>query len=181
MRVGFDVDGVIANFTVAFTRLAHDIGEKTNLVRQEDQQEWKFPFHVDRVWREVERTQNWWMTLDPLVDEAEIAFINDCIATKYTCFITNRKQTAGLPIEEQTRQWLRGIGINASNVFAVDHKGPLCGALALDWFVEDKIANLESIRDGGVLAIARSWAYNERWQGRRVSHLTQLREVNARE
>ena len=176
MRVGFDVDGVLANFTRAFTKLASNIGEDTGEVQQEDQREWNFPFHVDRVWREVARTQNWWMTLDPLVDNFEIDYINELIRTEEAVyFITNRHESdIGLPVVEQTRLWLRGIGIDTGNVLAVERKGPVCAALDLDWFVDDKIENLESILRSGVFAIARAWSYNEDWSGNFVTHLTQL-------
>ena len=163
MRVGLDVDGVVASFGESFTALAEQMGLKgAYFTPQEEQEKWSFPFHVDPVWAVIGQSMNWWMTLRPLVDEEEVRALNRLIRDNSVYFITNRGRIAGLPVEDQTRLWLQSIGVHAEHVIATNRKGPLCGALDLEWFIEDKVENLEDIQAHGVTAIARRWKYNER-------------------
>ena len=60
-------------------------------------------------------------------------------------FITNRRQGAGFPIEQQTQMWLSDLGIQFPTVIVTKDKGPIVAALELDVFVDDKYANMVSI------------------------------------
>lgn len=162
-RIGFDVDGVLADFVSAFTGLAVDLGVAKEVTMPENQQSWEFDFDTNLVWKTIKATPNWWMTLEPLVTYDEIVLLNKLIESNSVYFITNRGRTRGLGIEDQTRHWLHSMGIKAEHVIATKRKGALAKALDLQWFVEDSLTNLQDIQDNGVLAIARQWPHNKQW------------------
>ena len=151
MRVGFDVDGVLANFTWAFSREAHILDPLIPIIGNSAQETWRFPWSnrfYDKVWDEVDNTYNWWMGLEPLVTQEEINAINFLINNHDVFFITNRKRTKGYSAETQTRLWLQSIGILADHATVIatnSSKGLLCSALDLETFIDDKPKNVEDI------------------------------------
>lgn len=168
MRVGFDVDGVLADFTWSFSTLAYAIEVKENLYREiynkpttkevwitknSEQQTWRFAWDnkfYSQVWDAVDDSYNWWMGLEPLVTEEEINAINYLIKNHDVFFITNRKRTKGYSAETQTRLWLQSIGLLAdhSTVIATNSsKGLLCSALDIETFIDDKPTNVIEIRE----------------------------------
>ena len=121
LRIGIDVDGVLANFRAAFHQTAvgclrHDVGniddlKSTEALADED---------VARVWAEISRTPNWWMNLQPY-EQDQIARLYDLTraATWEVFFLTKRPASAGDSIQFQTQWWLERQGFYLPAVVTV--------------------------------------------------------------
>lgn len=166
--IGIDLDGVLTEFCYPFTRLAREINVWGNAAyRTPEQDRWSFPFDAERVWRAVDDTYNWWMTLPPLALPEEIEMLNGAIDRHDgVAFITSRRHTKGFPVETQARLWLQSVGIHADErcpVIATKAKGIACQHLDVNVFLDDKPENLADLQRSGVLAVMRRWRYNRFW------------------
>lgn len=184
-KYGLDVDGCYADFTYGFTRLAAEMGLVPAPWRADVQDVWNFnqdrttPGMVVRfddapVWAELNSRWNWWMTLEPLVDEREVNLTNELIDGADVYFITARGSTAGLSTEQQTIGWLRGINVNVDRATVIAcstaQKGPIAAALKITAFLDDNLDNLYALDATGIaLPVAMTRKYNERWTGERAS------------
>lgn len=189
MRVAIDVDGVLADFTYAFTDIAVELGVLSRRRHCSEQDTWHFergrePFNADLVWEEFKRRWNWWMTLEPFPDiEATIPFLNQAIAEHDVFFVTSRVPTRGLAVDAQSRYWLEGLGINMPHaglvVVPTGQKGQVCKGLRIDVAIDDCPANLCDLRNHGIQSLARSWQYNRypEWRGFGVRNLGEFLEV----
>ena len=178
LKVLFDVDGVLADFTLAFTSLAKELGIIKHSWKQSEQITWDLPFHVDPVWREVNQRMNWWMTLEPLIGIEEIDLINRAIYEHEVFFITNRHDPdRGLSVEAQTMHWLDSVGVDvgSAEVFRTDDKAKLATNLHLDLGIDDNLANLLNLsKVPGFTPVALTWPYNKDFTGCRVSSVSQF-------
>jgi hypothetical protein len=122
--IAFDIDGVLANFTRGFTRIAHQL-YGTPVGDTESQQTWNFEefpeLRLDKVkaafdgpvWTAVKTSPDFWARLDPK-NPSVMPRINR-IANKV--FITNRP---GINTKEQSIQFLETWGIENPRVIVVD-------------------------------------------------------------
>ena len=144
LRIGLDVDGVLANFRAAFHEAAvhclrHDIRDvedlkSTDALADED---------VKRVWERIGRTTNWWMGLQPYEPD-QIARLYDLTraATWEVFFLTKRPPSAGDSVQFQTQWWIERQGFYLPAVVTVPgSRGELANALRLDLVVDDLVLN----------------------------------------
>lgn len=137
LRLGFDVDGVLADFQTALGGTRQDLtGIETGLVSARE-----LPtIELKRAWRQIIRTPNWWTTLD--------AYEPDQIARLYELsrqhrwevfFLTKRPRTAGDTVQVQTQWWIEQQGFYLPSVATVPNsRGDIAGALRLDLIVDDQ-------------------------------------------
>lgn len=165
MRALIDIDGVLAEFTYPFLRVAKELGIVRWAHGTAEQSSWAFDFRVAPVWDTIDWTYNWWMTLPPLVSEDEVAQLNRLSKITGVYYITNRHSTAGLSAEEQSYHWLRSIGIDVVSwqVIATKDKAATAADLDIDVALDDKVENLQALKNAGVAAVARRWKYNREW------------------
>ena len=177
MRILFDVDGVMADFTPAFTKVAARQGKIPAPIESADQPDWHFDFPVDSVWDEIDNTYNWWMTLDPLVNEEEVWMVNKVAKEHGVLFITNRnKDGKGFPVATQTRLWLSCIGIDTRfvDVICTDDKAETAKKYEVDLAIDDKPNNIVALRDAGIKTIRRAWRYNNFMTGEWVPSVNEF-------
>lgn len=98
---------------------------------------------LDRVWRAIESTPNYWTTLRP-IDLDAIRRIRD-MAERHrweVFFITQRPATGGDTVQRQTQRWLIAQGFDMPSVIVVSRsRGKLAAALHLDYLVDDSPKN----------------------------------------
>jgi phosphoglycolate phosphatase-like HAD superfamily hydrolase len=106
LRLGIDIDGVLADFRAAFRKASKSsIGHAI-----EDQGDPKASAslgqrEVKRVWEQIARTPNWWMTLEPYEpDQVARLYQLTRAAGWEVFFLTNRPASAGDTVQFQT-QW----------------------------------------------------------------------------
>lgn len=151
LRIGIDVDGVIADFRTAFHATAvrclrRDVVDSEDLesagpLSAED---------VRRVWGHIARTQNWWMEVPP--------YEPDQIARLYSLtramgwevfFLTKRPPSAGDSLQFQTQWWIERFGFYLPAVLTVPgSRSDVANGLRLDIIIDDQIMNCVEVISG---------------------------------
>lgn len=165
LRIGFDMDGVLADFASAF----HDVearlfgpGPQLRAGEPEKEEEGQAaptdeldtrPDAVesvresrrrrDTIWRAIQSTPNFWETLQPC-DPAAVSRIHALMLEQHweVFFITQRPKTAGDTVQRQTQRWLVAQGFDLPSVLALGgSRGAAAGALRLNYHVDDSPQN----------------------------------------
>ena len=147
LRLGFDIDGVLANFRAAFREAAIRIvrGEVEDVDPGEtpDSESSLSPEDVRRVWDYIAKTPNWWMEIDAYEPE-QIARLYNLTRTAgwEVFFMTKRPPSAGDSVQFQTQWWIERFGFYLPSVLTVPgSRGDVANALRLDLLVDDQLIN----------------------------------------
>lgn len=175
MKVAIDLDGVIFNFNEAFSRKAVEIGvENASIIHDSNEIKlWHWPTQqqgwsrkdLDRVWRSVDETPNWWLTLKPIIGSRTVETLNQVMGLHDVWFLTNRKNGPGFSAEAQSRLALECIGVKNPRVMCVEKKGEMAQALSISLAIDDNVDNLKDYAASNVYAVCRRWNYNHDWFG----------------
>ncbi len=169
LRVGFDMDGVLADFAAAY----HDVearlfgpaaptpaGDPENEVDQpraatteESAGEAKRAAREirrrhDAVWRAICETPGFWTTVQP-TDPGAVRRIHEMMLRHpwEVFFITQRPATAGDTVQRQTQRWLVRQGFDLPSVLVIPgSRGAAVGALRLDYHVDDSPTNCVDVK-----------------------------------
>lgn len=154
LRIGVDVDGVLADFRSAFRALArsHQPGESPGSTRliQDAQDAQAAPLaaiEVRRLWKVIAHTPNWWLQLKAY-EPAEIPRLFALARQNgwEVFFVTKRPKSAGDTVLVQTQWWLERHGFYMPAVVTVPgSRGELANALRLDLVLDDQIDNCAEV------------------------------------
>lgn len=169
MKVGIDVDGVLACFEAKYAPLLTKIsGIEFPKLGQPD---WPDTWYWDRAagvtkeqeaeaWKHIKESVDFWYSLP--VQPGAVEFL-DTLAAKCppeeVYFITQRM---GMWVQDQTAQWLEDhFGWRAPSVIISGQKGSVCKTLGLDLYIDDKIENCMDVRDNAPMThcymMAQPW------------------------
>jgi hypothetical protein len=167
LRIGFDMDGVFADFASAFrdvearvhgaeatlTPVQPDPGESfgvdaeppdpaPNLYEQRRRRE--------AVWAEIEATPDFWTTLKPIAEGAVRRLHALMLQHRWEVFfITQRPATAGETVQRQTQRWLVDQGFDYPSVLVIHgSRAAAAAALRLDFHVDDTTQHCLDIMTG---------------------------------
>jgi len=162
LRIGFDLDGVLADFASAFhaTEVRLFGTEVTAAADNEDEQPSadeaggstpaRDRSRRDAIWRQIVATEDFWTTLQP-IDPAAVRRIHDLMLRHRweVVFITQRPATSGDTVQRQTQRWLVAQGFDLPSVLVIaGSRGAAAGALRLDYLVDDSVTNcLDALSD----------------------------------
>ena len=155
MRIAFDCDGVLANFTTAFIRETIHITGKNLFLPEDDRNPPDWNYHLTRgytkeeirpVFAAISASPNFWLDLD---EESGCSTLRMCILDMMrfhdVYFVTNRQ---GEDAKWQTEQWLiLHLGIERPTVLISKEKGVVAKALNLDCYLDDNIENANDVAD----------------------------------
>lgn len=143
LRVGFDIDGVLAEFRGAFEAIARGPGATARADPEQAGAESLSEREIKRAWEIVRRTPNWWTTLPPC-EPGQIARLYGLSRRlKWeVVFMTRRPETVGEAVQFQTQWWIEQQGFYLPTVLTVPgSRGDLANALRLDMVVDDQLHN----------------------------------------
>jgi hypothetical protein len=170
LRVGFDLDGTVADMYFALRREAVKLfGEEVlhtpieaSRPQQAGQEQSPRPKAEDdqgaataiqelhltsrqqnQLWDHVREIENFWTTL-PELEPGIISRIAKTARDRRweVIFLTTRPSTKGDLVQVQSQQWLEAHGFQYPSVFVVHRsRGRIADALALDAFVDDRPEN----------------------------------------
>ena len=153
LRVGFDIDGVLADFRTAFRETAERCLRKPVAEDADDEQS-KTPLTADdirRVWDHIGKTPNWWMEV-PAYEPAQIARLYGLTraAGWEVFFMTKRPPSAGDSVQFQTQWWIERFGFYLPAVMTVPgSRGEVASGLRLDLIVDDQVINCAEVISAG--------------------------------
>jgi len=151
LRLGIDIDGVLADFRTAFRDAARDCLRREVLLDATDDKAPLGHTDIDRVWNHIARSPNWWMRV-PAYEPAQIANLYALSRSGQweVCFLTKRPASAGDAVQFQTQWWLEQQGFFLPAVMTVPgSRGELANALRLDLAIDDQFVNCAEIIGAG--------------------------------
>lgn len=171
LRVGFDLDGTVADMYSALRREAVKLfgeevlktaepvatapqsapHEQTAVPNADDDQAPSqvlqelhlTPRQQSQLWDHVKQIENFWLTL-PELEPGIISRIAKAAADRRweVIFLTTRPSTKGDLVQLQSQQWLDAHGFRYPSVYVVQRsRGKIADALQLDAFVDDRPEN----------------------------------------
>jgi FMN phosphatase YigB (HAD superfamily) len=160
LRIGFDMDGVLADFASAFHEIEVRLFgpdaplEMAQPEQEEERQEAASHQETvqasraarrrrDKVWREIESTSDFWVGLKPL-DSGAVRRIHELMLRHQweVFFITQRPKSEGETVQRQTQRWLVEQGFDLPSVLVLGgSRGAAANALRLNYHVDDSTQN----------------------------------------
>lgn len=154
LKIGFDVDGVLADFNENFVKLVIKVtGRNLFPAWPFDIPTWNYPEYygytkaeTTAVWNEIKRDAFFWQGLHEYPGNSQVmAQVNEEERAHGSeiYFVTNRM---GVEVKAQTERWLSSrlssyYGNGSPTVLISGHKGLVCRALELDVYIDDKWEN----------------------------------------
>ena len=148
LRVGFDIDGVVADFHRAFRATAAEIdAEDGDPERANDTPRPLDAEGMKRVWDRIASTSQWWLRLDPYEPEQITRLYRTSRERRWEVyFFTTRPASAGETPQFQTQWWLERNGFPLPSVLTIPgSRGEAASALKLDIAVDDRLTNCVDI------------------------------------
>lgn len=153
-RIGVDIDGVLANFCLAFMDLLVEVTGR-DLVPESVKENtrtipiWNWPAHYgytreeeQRAWDRVKESDEFWQTLKAMPGATELLDqLNHVNGDVY--FVTSR---LGNSAKRQTETWLRFYGAWEPTVLVnYGNKGKIAQGLQLTHFIDDNADNCKAV------------------------------------
>lgn len=146
LRIGFDLDGVVADFRTAFLEAAAKLLGRDAIRKPASPMpdlDAVSAADAKLVWKVITDTPNWWLGLAPY-EPAQIARLYQ-LARRFrweVSFLTSRIPTAGDSVQFQSQSWLEAYGFYMPAVVTVPgSRGEIANALRLDIIVDDQFLN----------------------------------------
>jgi hypothetical protein len=165
MRIGFDLDGVLADLHTPFVQMAvrlfptldarvvstADIGASPPDETHEPPTEAPGPppdvvlnrEQLDAVWRALTNTTDFWEGLKEIEAGAIDRLAKLADARRWeVMFLTSRPASAGRTVQRQSQRWLERQGFPLPSVYVVhSSRGRIADALELDVVIDDRPEN----------------------------------------
>ena len=160
LRLGVDVDGVLADFRSAFRALA----EQELGISAEEAESDLTKADVDRLWRKVAAESNWWLGVSAYEPEQIERLYQETRLRRWEVFfLTSRPASAGDTVQLQTQVWLERLGFLLPSVLTTPAgaRGEIARALRLDLALDDRLVNcmeIISASNSKALMVARGEA-----------------------
>lgn len=178
MRIGLDIDGVLANFTKSYEDIIIEVTGVDNFQNRRgftpSEWSWEKSFgytseQIGKVWAVIKDAPEFWDRLTPLpglLDALRISLRHDVY------FITDRP---GIGARRITQEWLIQKGFHCPNVIiSRNGKGAVCDALDLEVYADDKVENVLDVQRKAPKCrayLAPSYPYNANHPDVRKVHL----------
>ena len=179
LRLGIDVDGVIADFQSAFRTLA----ERELGIAAKDVESELTKADVDRLWKVVADSPNWWVTLPAYEPDQVSRLYAEARRGRWEVFfLTSRPASAGDAVQLQTQVWLERLGFFLPSVLTTPAgaRGEVARSLRLDLAIDDRLINcmeIISASNAKALLVARGAAeekFREGAEARGIGVVTTL-------
>ena len=146
LRIGIDLDGVVADFRTAFVEAAAKLLGRESIRRPSSpmpELDAVSAADAKGVWDVITATPNWGLGLAPY-EPAQIARLYQ-LGRRFRweiSFLTSRTPTAGDSVQFQSQTWLEAFGFYMPAVVTVPgSRGEIANALRLDVVIDDQFLN----------------------------------------
>jgi uncharacterized HAD superfamily protein len=192
MNIGIDVDGVLAEFCVAFsTFLNKKYGDTAPVMHTYEVPLWDwhawYPISKEELgksFKEFESQPNVWVGLS-LIDPEDFKWLvrfSHTHSQRITTYFVTKRNVRGYDngsAHWQTVKWLSANGISLPQVIVTDDKAAFARDLELKFFLDDKVSTVEDIaRLGTCYTYVKDAPYN-RNLGDFEAEITRVHSVHA--
>lgn len=151
ITIGFDVDGVLADFVKGFTTLCNKM-YGTPILNYSKVKHWNFEGwygltkeQLQKVWKAIRKDRYFWNDLRLLISLDESDYIGHLTTQANVVFITSRP---GDTAHYQTAYWIeKYFNIRYPQVIVTSKKGLICAGLGVKYFIDDKVTNCINIKE----------------------------------
>jgi hypothetical protein len=151
VKIGFDVDGILADFSSSYRRLLKEVTGRALVTPEQalNPTTWYWEREAgytkaeeDAVWERINRSGTFWLELGVLPGGERLR--NSSVEKFHDLyFITSR---SGVDCKWQTEMWLMDrCGIELPTVLISSDKGACAKALQLDVYIDDRDKNIVSV------------------------------------
>lgn len=172
MKIGFDVDGVLADFYRPYERLIVGISGENRFPALTDAGPavWDWPqFHgypediVSEAWRRIKKQSGFWRSFLPLPGMTELKREWDDLYFDHDIYFVTAR--VGPAAKTETEFWLEEGGIQRPTVLITPDKGVVAKALGLDYYIDDKHESVVDVvqQSPGTKAFLLEKAYNQQF------------------
>jgi uncharacterized HAD superfamily protein len=187
MRVGLDIDGVLADFISPFLRVlaARTGGDPIDPESITDPNFMNHPLIATEIISEcienVSDDPRFWEALVPLPSAEQWRALDRLSRKEQLVFITHRYERATYDIGRITCDWLKKHGVSYPVVyFAQRHKSELIGKLKVELFVDDRHENCRDVAENTeAVVLMPHRTYNQSFDHPRVQRIHDLDELFA--
>jgi uncharacterized protein len=185
VRIGFDIDGVLADFNTSFIALVKEVTGRDLFPPDYWPHTWDYPQalgysqeEVSAVWDRIKAGGTFWNQLAPLPDMEVLAKWMRMPGEPPTqgyhefYFITSRM---GRNVKLQTEEWLDGqFEFAGHTVLISSEKGAIAKALKLNYYVDDRAENILDVMKESPTTI--SFLVDQPWN-RHVNIALRIRSI----
>ena len=183
MKIGIDMDGVLAEFNTDYVELLEEVsGTKTfqDIYNGWEPSEWNYehtlgftPQDVNEAWRRIGESDSFWFNLAPLYPELNLKGLHE---SNDLYFITARP---GATAKQQSERWIQMVYDFPGTVVMSSNKGPLAAGIGLDLFIDDRAENIWSVKGSspGTQCFVLDHPYNRHIVPAMATRIRDLKEV----
>jgi uncharacterized HAD superfamily protein len=161
IKIGLDIDEVIANFIAAYNK-------KYNITTLPTS--WDYDPLIKQRLNELKNDKEFWLSIEPLIDPSDIPFEPHCYITSRTCDI------------ELTRQWIHERGFPNVPVYQTapgQPKSEIAKDAGIDVFVDDRFENFVDLENNGICCFLLTAPHNEKYDvgHKRIARLSDIPQI----
>lgn len=149
MRIGYDIDGVLADFTKGFNqKIKHRNPQiqtySDRLIDHYDYKKFYGEEIVRKVWEDIARDEMFFERLlpDPRSSLEDVRVLHRYSHAQFY-FLTNRKNT--MSVQKQTHAWLKKHGMSSPKVIFTEDKAQVITEQNIDMFIDNNPRCIQQI------------------------------------
>lgn len=170
-KVVVDIDGVLAEFTYAYSTLAHKVSgglvPKAHSTGRQQTWDWDGQYSkqlMDECWKRIDESDSFWAELPLLCSASEVEELHRLKheGDVSILYLTGRFDMPTNSVADQTRYWLEKYDFPQGELAFSTHKADFLRARGETpmSIIDDKPETIEELANSPFPIVCRDWTYN---------------------